>query len=69
MIHTATLYYFDTNFYEFLGILYSVFIYVLYSDFVSDCNLQTKILHKYNSRSNIGCGINVVFVPPEDGFT
>jgi hypothetical protein len=27
-----------------------------------------KILHKYNARINIGCGMNVVFEPPEDGL-
>jgi hypothetical protein len=45
------------------------FLYVLYSDFVSECNLHIKILHKCNGRSNIGFGMTVVFVPPEDGFT
>jgi hypothetical protein len=39
------------------------FIYVLNSDFISDCNLHTKILHKYNARINIGCGVNVVLNP------
>jgi hypothetical protein len=49
VIQTAALYYFNTKFDGFLRILYCVlyifFIYVLNSDFISDCNLHTKILH------------------------
>jgi hypothetical protein len=29
----------------------------------------TFIIAQYNARINIGCVMNVVFEPPEDGFT
>jgi hypothetical protein len=46
VINTAAFYYFDTKFDKFLRILDSVFfIHVLNTDFITDCNLHTKILH------------------------
>jgi hypothetical protein len=53
-------------FYGFYTVCF--YIYVLKCDFVSDCNLYTKRLHKYNGRRNIGCVMNVVYEPPEDGL-
>ena len=49
-------YHFDTNFNEFLTILYSsVFIYVLNSDSISECNLHTKILTHQDGTDRIPC--------------
>jgi hypothetical protein len=53
----------------FKDFILSDFIYVLDSDFISEYNSHTKILHNYNGRNNIGCGMNVVLNPLMMVFT
>jgi hypothetical protein len=48
---------------NFNNFILGAFIYVLNSDFISECHLNTKILHSYKGRNNIGCRMCVVLNP------